>query len=424
MTPAPPAPPSTSAVADATPAPTTPVAGHDVTGDGTSLRSRSAARWRTWRWPLGVVVVIVLAALAATLLGPRTSSVPLHVDNPGPDGARAVAQVLGRQGVDVRRVTSAAEVARHARPGTTVAVLGDAPLHAATLDALAASGADLVLVAVDPEAVERLTDGAVRASTTGTVAAVPLVATCEAPDAVAAGTIAVSGSTYTLDPAARAGSATVCFPLAEDPTVGAHVVVQRADGSRVDVLGSSDLVTNGTVTAEGNAALALRTLGRTADLLWLLPVSSSPADDAAGGGSLFDLLPSPARAVTLLAVAVVLAAVAWRVRRLGPVVAEDLPVEVRAVEATYGRGRLYRRARAQGHAAAALRAGAADRLARRVGLPRSASGPALADAVARATGRPRDDVARVLHGPPPTDDAALAALTALLDQLEREVDRS
>lgn len=93
-------------------------------------------------------------------------------------------------------------------------------------------------------------------------------------------------------------------------------------------------------------------------------------------------------------------------------------------ETALGRGRLYRRARAWGHAAAALRAGTAHRMAVRLGVPRSAGAPTLVDAVTRATHRPAEQVAGLLYGPPPADDADLARLAIELDQLESEVHRA
>ncbi len=114
----------------------------------------------------------------------------------------------------------------------------------------------------------------------------------------------------------------------------------------------------------------------------------------------------------------------WRARRLGRVVTEPLPVVVRSAETTRGRGRLYRRSRSYGHAAASLRAGAATRTARRLGLPHSAGAPAVIDALARATGRTPEDVGALLYGPPPTGDAGLTDLARRLDELESEVHRS
>lgn len=390
-----------------------------VTGDSTDLRSRVRTRWHRWRWPVGILVVVVVAVVALVVLTPRRSDVPLDVRNVGGDGARAVAEVLRRQGVDVARASSAQDAARRAGSGETLAVVGGASLDDAALDALSDTRADLVLIAVDPAVVARLTQGRVALAPDGTVPTVPLDAGCADPDAVAAGRIAVDGATYTAD-----DDATTCFVLPGGSAAVVSVILD--DGRRVDVLGSASLVRNDSVTREGNAALALRTLGRHDSLVWFLPRNPALEGEMSGATNpgLLDLLPDWARSMTLLAAFVLLGTVLWRGRRLGPVISEELPVEVRAVESTYGRGRLYRRAAARGHSAAALRAGAADRMARRVGLPRSADGPSLVDSVARATGRDPLEIASVLHGPPPPDDAAFAALIHQLDQLEREVDRS
>jgi hypothetical protein len=62
-------------------------------------------------------------------------------------------------------------------------------------------------------------------------------------------------------------------------------------------------------------------------------------------------------------------------------------------------------------------------LAARLGLPRSADATATIDAIARATDAAPEDVARLLYGPPPRDDRALATLADELDILESEVNR-
>jgi hypothetical protein len=113
----------------------------------------------------------------------------------------------------------------------------------------------------------------------------------------------------------------------------------------------------------------------------------------------------------------------WRARRLGPVVTEPLPVVVRAAEATEGRARLYRRARARDRAADALRGAAVSRLAPRFGLGTAPDPQALAESLARHTGRPPHLVADLLYGPVPDDDAGLVALADALDALEEEVRR-
>lgn len=132
--------------------------------------------------------------------------------------------------------------------------------------------------------------------------------------------------------------------------------------------------------------------------------------------------------VLQLLVAVLLVAV-WRARRLGPVVAEALPVVVRSAETVEGLSRLYRAGRARDRASDALRSGARERLVPLLGLPRSsAQDPSAAreivTAVARRTAYEETYVGAALYGPEPLDDAGLIALTDVLDDLERQVRQS
>lgn len=383
-----------------------------VVGDGTTARTRAARRWRRLRVPLTLVGVLVVIGLLAALPEPSTSTTPLAPDNPGPTGARAVAQVLGEHGVDVRYTRRFADVAAADAPGVTVAVLGDGGLGEAQLDGLRELTADVVLVQA-PWAAWELAgiEGG-----TGDVTGSERPARCDDPDAVAAGTVVTSGA---LVPAP---GQTACFPAATGSAAG--YVVAEVDGRRVAALGSADLLRNDGLATAGNAALALRVLGRGEQLVWYVPSWDDPwagGDDEAG---LADTMPPwTGPLLWMLAVVVVVAGV-WRGRRFGRLVVEPLPVVVRAGETTRGRGRLYRRGRAHGHAAAALRAAAASRCATRLGLPRSAAAPEVVDAVARATGRPAAAVEELLYGPPPTTDSALADLAGRLDHLESEVHRS
>ncbi|MCU1603360.1 MAG: hypothetical protein JWO22_4069, partial [Frankiales bacterium] len=72
----------------------------------------------------------------------------------------------------------------------------------------------------------------------------------------------------------------------------------------------------------------------------------------------------------------------------------------------------------------ALRSGARDRLAARLGAGRHPVREALVDLVADRTGRPATDVDALLYGPPPVDDAALVLLARALDVLTQEVSGS
>ncbi|GIG39654.1 DUF4350 domain-containing protein [Cellulomonas phragmiteti] len=385
----------------------------EVLGDGSTGRSRAADRWRRGRPWLVVLGVVLVGGLVLTLPAPPVSSTPGAPDNPGASGARAVARVLERQGVTVDHVTTTAAALAAARGDGTVLVVGDQWLVEEQVDALAALDDDLVLV----DAGWALSRLAPDVATSGE--AVPRTrreASCDDPDAVAAGTLTAAGGYEDLS-----GAATTCFPAGGGG--GAYLVLER-DGRRITALSDLHPLTNDAVDEDGHAALALRALGRHDHLVWYVPSldDMGVVGEPGSGTSLPDLVPW-VRPVAAWLVLVLLVTVVWRGRRLGPVVAEPLPVVVRSAEATRGRGRLYRRARAHGHAAAALRAGTAARVAHRLGLPRSADAPSLVDALARATGRRAVDVESLLYGPPPIDDAGLLRLADDLHHLESEVHR-
>src|SRR5690606_18648068 len=104
-------------------------------------------------------------------------------------------------------------------------------------------------------------------------------------------------------------------------------------------------------------------------------------------------------------------------------VTEPLPVVVRASESTRGRARMYRASRAYGRAGAGLRAAAASRMGKRIGIPRAATKDALLNGLTSATARDRNEIEQLLYGPPPASEAKLTELALELDKLESEVHR-
>ncbi|MFC7406380.1 DUF4350 domain-containing protein [Georgenia alba] len=365
---------------------------------------------------VAVVVVFVGLATVAALMEQRTSDRPFAPDNPAPGGAMAVAEILRDQGVDVTEAGSWAELTHEAGPRTTVFVPDAQRLRPGQYDDLVGTGADVAIAGYpwNDEVLQDLPVDAEPGSGQGVT-----VAECSDPDARAASRIALGGPVLLPRTAA---DATVCFPASGTTPGAGGYAVWSADQAQVRYLGDHTLLTNERLASHGHAALALRMLGHHETLLWYMP--STVADTSPEPGPQAPLVPPAATWVlwTLLAAAAVLGV--GQARSLGPVVAEVMPVVVRAAETTRGRGRLYRRGRARGHAAESLRAGTASRLAHTLGLPRSADRPTLVDAVARATGRDRTDVDNLLYGTAPTDDRGLLTLSAMLDDLEREVHRS
>jgi hypothetical protein len=278
--------------------------------------------------------------------------------------------------------------------------------------ALAVSGADLVLVRPDEETLAALAPG-VRPAPLELPE--PVDPACGLRAAVRAGPVDLAGAAYVVDPGVTAQR---CYPTG-GPDGAASLVSLPVRGRTVTVVGDAAPFTNDVLDERGNAALALDLLGAHRDLLWYLPVPP-PAEPGAQRG-LTELLPAGWIWGPVQLLVAGLAVALWRGRRLGPVVAEDLPVVVPAGETVRGRARLYRRAGARDRAAAALRADAGRDLAARLGVPRGAGVGAVVDAASARTGWATPAVGTLLAGPPPPDDAALVALAADLDRLREAV---
>lgn len=406
-----------------------------ATGEAGASPAGPHRRRMPWRAVAGAVAILAALLVGAILTG-GSGGGGLDPQSAGPTGSRAVAAVLGRQGVDVTRTTSTAEttaaVRRAGAEDTTVLLARTAPLSAGQLAQLEETGADLVLVEPTDDVLDELAPGLEVQQELPVVDAVP--PQCDVPDAVAAGETTGGGVLVGPidDDGAGSGDAgatepVLCYgvPLAGAPYAALDAPdAVGADGShRVVVLGQGAVLQNDSLAEEGNAALALRTLGGDDRLVWYLPDPLDPALDAEPTG-LGELLPGGIRRALWYALLPVGLLLLWRGRRLGRLVPERLPVVVRATETLEGRGRLYRSAQAREHAAATLRSASLVRLASRLGLSGTADSGAVVRAAADAAGRPAQEVEMLYRSPAPRDDAGLVRLADALDTFEEEVRRS
>ncbi|WP_084124183.1 DUF4350 domain-containing protein [Demequina sp. NBRC 110054] len=387
-------------------------------GDGSTAAAVASERWARIRWATIVVSIVVIGVIVTTLAQPSTNSTPLSIDNTGDDGARAVAQILRDQGVDVEEVATLAEAYRRLDGSGTLAIASFTYLDEDQIASIGEHPGDVVWIEPATYALSGIEPGLSATVPATADGAVP--ADCAAPAAVRAGSLTGVRAAYAL---AAGTSANACFTVDD---AAAYVEIDR-DGARpVHVIADGSLFTNAALVTDGAAALTLGVLGHDTRLIWYVGTDDETllAADQVETSELTPAAPASliAGGVALLLVALV--AALQQGRRMGPLVTEPLPVVVRASEATRGRGRLYRRGRARGHAAAALRAGAASRLAARLSLSRSAPRAAVVAAIAQHTRRDDAEIDSLLYGPPPADDAALTRLVAALDALESEVSAS
>jgi hypothetical protein len=373
----------------------------------TSVSPDARRIWRGVRLPLAVIFLVVLTGTLVVLARGEQTTGALEPGSYEPGGGRALATLLEREGVKIPVVRTAAAANGVARDAT-VLITQPAYLPKNTFAEIRRNARHVVLVQPSPGTLEEILPGV---RSTGQVEIQTRAPDCQAADPVAAGSATMGGLRYTATQ-----------PRAQDCYGGSYLEVPGPQAT-VTVLGSPDPLTNKELSAEGNAALAMRLLGKHERLVWYLPTPADPSLEAEKK-PLSELIPAGWSYAALQAgIAVVLLAL-WRSRRLGPVVTEPIPVVVRAAEATEGRARLYRKAKAAAHAGETLREAARARLRPLLGLTRDAEPAALVESVAARTGRAPAEIGALLYGDPPADDAALVRLADGLDVVEREVERS
>lgn len=364
---------------------------------------------RTWLWlTLAVVVIVVVSAVGAYLTSPRPGG-RMDPNATGPEGTHAVVTLLRDRGVEVVVADTLDDVTREARPDGLVLVAETqriaGPEAGELLGRLARLPGDLLLMTPDARARKALTpdirSGPARAFTDRPG--------CSLREAERAGTVDL-GTTATYA-AAQGLSVSSCYDGA--------LVRYRSHDRTVTVVGSTSFMTNAGLAREGNAALAMNLAGSRNRLIWYAP--QHVEGGKSGKATILGLIPENVSwLVWQLCVALALAAL-WRGRRLGPLVAERLPVVVRASETVEGLGRLYRSHRARDRAAAALRTATLRRLTPRLGLGSAPDPPALVAAMAQRTGVHPEWLGHLLFGSPPESDEALVGLAHALDDIERQV---
>ncbi|MET3933328.1 DUF4350 domain-containing protein [Arthrobacter sp. OAP107] len=367
----------------------------------------------------GVAMALALAVILILQSTQRADSQELSIRNPGPEGARAAAQILAGQGVSVDQTASFEETVAAARAaagsgsGSTVLVYDRRGFLAPErLRRLLAETDRLVMVSPRLAALTGL------GSTVRQAGVVPgseqsLQPGCAVADAQAAGDISADGGfLYT--------GGTVCYGAGGS----GRGLYAAAENGKLVVMGSTAVISNRFLAANGNAALTLRTLGSQAHLVWYLPgpgdLGSNPAPK-----TLAELAPAWSAFVAPWLIVVALFAVLWRGRRLGPLVFEPLPVVVKSTETAEGRARLYHEAHDVARAADTLRAGTIVRLASALRVGTAAgfadlSGSDVAAAAARHLDRSPAELLQILQHRPATE-AQLVRWAQDLVRLEKEV---
>ncbi|WP_345396592.1 DUF4350 domain-containing protein [Nonomuraea salmonea] len=301
-----------------------------LTTPGTSYSTSPTARsaWRAGRlFVLLGIIAVLFGVLSVLLSGDSGPSRPLDPDDTSLSGSKALAELLRKQGVTVERVDTAEAAAAKGAAGDRLLLVTDTTF----IDqyALARVPGDRVIVGAVP-GLSALAPG-IQIEPGQAARTRSREPECGLPAATAAGS-AYLGGLRLRGPS----GATACYP-ADD---GHALVRYPYGGGTITVVGDGSFMTNQRLAEDGNAALALNLVSTGKPVIWVVRPETPPPSALPGerGASMYDLMPGSIRWAIYMAAIAVLVTAFWRGRRLGPVVAEKLPVVVRAAETVEGRG--------------------------------------------------------------------------------------
>lgn len=362
-----------------------------------------------WLVVLALLVILAFLAMAIAANAPGQHRA-LDPESPNRSGTLALSELLRDQGVDVSIHRSRDEARAAIDEHTTLVMTNPATLTDDALETLMEPASRVVFLSVSTHLLSVLGIGENASLPPSTVGP-----ECALPEFADVGTIEPDRLFTPAD------GVDACFGSSD----GAAVLVDDdRGGARISVVEGARLFSNEYLAEDGNAALALALLGQTDRVVWYVPSLADSDIEAQPVDTLGSLTPPWVTPVILLLLVAGIATAIWRGQRFGPLVAETLPVTVRASETMHGRARLTAKAADASHAALALREGAQRRLARRLGLAAHAGADEVADAASDRLRVPRGTLQTLLAGPAPADDAALVDLARRLDELETAVDES
>lgn len=361
-------------------------------------------------WVIVVALVLIVAFVALRVsANPPAEHGALDPEGRGDSGALALAEILREQGVDVVVHRSRADARAALDADTTLVTANPYTLTDDALETLMEPAGRVVFLSTSSHLLSVLKIGS---NAPGTLPAV--APDCNVAEFAEVGTIRAD---RLFSPAAEVKA---CFGNTE----GAAVLVDDRDSARHTVVEGTRLFSNEYLAENGNAALALAVLGQTDRVVWYVPSFGDSDIEGEAVDSLGSLTPPWVTPAILLLIVAGIATAIWRGQRFGPLVAETLPVTVRASETMHGRARLTAKAADAPHAAQSLRDGAQRRLARKLGLAAHAGADEVADAASDRLRVPRGTLQALLAGPLPENDATLIDLARRLDELETAVESS
>jgi hypothetical protein len=357
---------------------------------------------------LALVAVLAIAAFWVLVGSPKSAPTPYSPSSTAPNGAKALALLLGQLGDKVN--TSGLLPA----PGEGVALVLYDQLDASTqaeVTRWVKRGGTLVVA--DPTSPLEGTVVAQGLPNQALTATGSLAPACQAPWVRDVSVVDPEGGSFLEVP----GGAYSCFPAVGH--ADASFAVAESDGAGVVVaLGGADLWSNRYLSDNDNALLAADLLAhdKGGTVGWLVT-----SRVGSGTATIWSIVPSRVKALLATLLIAALAACLWRARRLGRPVLEVPIVPLPGSELVVATGRLLEKNGRFEEAAALMRADACRQFASRLGQAPGTGPATVAQVAAHYGGLPADEVVAALCGPPPRNETELLELARSLQRIREEV---
>src|SRR6187402_1315901 len=211
-------------------------------------REGVAPRARRGRWLLVAIGLVVVLIASVALTSRPTDFRDLSIDNSTDTGARAVAQILGDQGVSVRQYDTLASIYVPDPANTTLVIAGADQLAQPQADSIVGYQGDIVFIGASAELFVALDAGL---DVAYSFLPESVSAECADPDAAAAEESRLEwAGIVDIDDT----DAELCFGGRGDAY--AMAVIDTPDGKRT-IIANSDTFMNGHLESLGHAALTL-----------------------------------------------------------------------------------------------------------------------------------------------------------------------
>ncbi|QPK94628.1 hypothetical protein HCQ94_02710 [Actinomyces sp. zg-332] len=366
-----------------------------------------------------IALLLIIAFIVSMIFNNTKSSTPYAIDNPGKNGTMALSEVLREKSTYIKTINRVSNIKNiSSKEDSAIVVLNPHMIPDKKLKTIENNKVkDIIFINTANANLSNI-------QTTFSSSTKPITSDCTL-DFLNYKT-KISHSLFSLLPKNSSDSVSntnlaVCFPIKGKEGTSYALIQKKNANNTLTYISDGSIFTNGQITKEGNAALALNILNKYKTVYWYLPYLedfSSPEEKQTGVNAL--LPPGTYQLVILLAIAT-LFYLSGKSIRLGKVVEEDLPVIVKHEDIIFSKANLYRKSNDQEYTANILRRYYKKKLSKLLIINERSSLEEFTNALAKKTGSSITDLEKIFFTQPIRSNEELNILSLNLESIEKRV---